>query len=131
MEPYLTAMKKYVDFSGRARRKEYWMFVLIYMVIYVAALVVYGLLTSVGGRGNALATLGALLVLAVALVHLLPAIAVAVRRLHDTGRSGWWLFIGLIPLIGAIVLLVFYCLDSDPGPNQYGDNPKGFEIAPA
>ena len=61
------------------------------------------------------------------LAFLLPSIAVAIRRLHDTGRTGWWLLLALIPLIGAIVLIVFYCLDSQPGENEYGPNPKGVQ----
>jgi uncharacterized membrane protein YhaH (DUF805 family) len=106
-------LKKYAVFSGRARRKEYWMFVLINLIITFVLYLIEGL---VGGPG----ILGGLYSLAV----LIPAIAVGVRRLHDTNRSGWWLLIGLIPLIGTIVLLVFLVQDSQPGENQYGPNPK-------
>jgi uncharacterized membrane protein YhaH (DUF805 family) len=130
MDWYKAAMQKYADFNGRSRRQEFWMFVLIYMLIYIASLVVYFVLIMVSGNheaggGGILPMLGGCLVAIVALAHLVPNIAVAVRRLHDTSRSGWWILIGLIPFIGAIVLLVFYCTDSTPGPNEYGPNPKG------
>lgn len=111
MENFITVMKKYVEFSGRARRKEYWMFILVYLLIYIG-------LTAID------VTLGtAVLGLIFALVCMLPSISVAVRRLHDTGRSGWWLLLSLIPLV-SIVLLVFLCLDSEEGDNDYGPNPK-------
>jgi len=113
MSWYVEALKKYAEFSGRARRKEYWMFVLVNMVIISVLYIIEGL---AGGPGF----LGGLYSLAV----LIPSLAVGVRRLHDTNRSGWWLLIGFIPLIGAIVLLVFTVQDSQPGGNQYGPNPK-------
>jgi uncharacterized membrane protein YhaH (DUF805 family) len=111
--------QKYVDFSGRARRSEYWYFVLFYVIVSVVAGIIDGIL---GTRGTAGGTglVGAI----VSLALLLPGLGVGVRRLHDTGRSGWWILIGLIPLIGAIVLLVFFVQDSHRE-NQYGPNPKG------
>ena len=113
MHWYLAVLKKYAVFSGRARRKEYWMFFLFNIII---ELVLGGIEALAGGSG----VLGGIYGLAV----LIPGIAVAARRLHDTDRSGWWLLIGLLPLIGAIVLLVFMVQDSQPGANQYGPNPK-------
>ena len=113
MNWYLDVLKKYAVFNGRARRKEYWMFFLFNIIIAVVLGFVEGL---VGGPG----VVGALYGLAV----LIPGIAVGVRRLHDTNRTGWWLLIGLIPLIGAIVLLIFFVQDSQAGENQYGPNPK-------
>ena len=113
MNWYLAALKKYAVFSGRARRKEYWLFVLFSVIIAVVLGVVEVL---VGGPG----VLPSLYYLAV----LIPTIAVGVRRLHDTNRSGWWLLIGLIPVVGGIVLLVFTVQDSEAGDNQYGANPK-------
>ena len=110
---YLEVLKKYAVFSGRARRKEYWMFLLFNIII---GLVLGGIAWLAGGPD----VLGSIY----GLVVLIPGIAVSVRRLHDTDRSGWWLLIGLIPLIGAIVLLVFMAQDSQPGANQYGPNPK-------
>lgn len=114
MNWYLGCWKKYVEFSGRARRQEYWMFVLFNILASVAMTVVDGILGTSGA-------LGGLYSLAV----LLPSLAVTFRRLHDTDRSGWWLLICLIPLVGAIVFLVFLCLDSKPGENRFGPNPKG------
>jgi uncharacterized membrane protein YhaH (DUF805 family) len=113
MEWYLGVLKKYVVFEGRARRKEYWMFFLFNIIISVVLAIIDGIIGTAG-------ILGGLYALAV----LLPGIAVTVRRLHDTGRTGWWVLVALIPLIGAIVLLVFMCLDSQPGSNNYGANPK-------
>ena len=116
MNWYIEVLKKYVEFSGRAHRTEYWMFFLINMVVTFAIAMVEAALGSPG-------VLGGLYALAV----LLPALGVSVRRLHDTGRTGWWLLIMLIPLIGPIVILVFMVLDSEEGDNQYGSNPKVVE----
>lgn len=114
MNWYLEVLKKYAVFEGRARRKEYWMFFLFNFIIVFALGIIEEL---IGGPG----LISTLYLLAV----LIPSIAVGVRRLHDIGRSGWWLLIGVIPLIGGIVLLVFFVKDSSAGPNQYGANPKG------
>ncbi len=113
MNWYLEVLKKYAVFSGRARRKEYWMFFLFNIIIAFLLGFVEGLAGSPG-------VIGMLYSLAV----LIPGTAVSVRRLHDTDRSGWWLLITFVPLIGAIVLLVFMIQDSNPGQNQYGENPK-------
>jgi uncharacterized membrane protein YhaH (DUF805 family) len=113
MNWYLDVLKKYAEFDGRARRKEYWMFALINLLITLAIAIVEGIVGTAG-----------LLGLIYGLAILLPAIAVSVRRLHDTDRSGWWLLIALVPLLGAIVLLVFMVQDSKPGTNLYGIYPK-------
>ena len=113
MDWYMAVLKKYADFSGRARRREYWTFALINFLISMG-------LGAVGMFSNIVAVLSWLYVVGV----LIPGLAVAWRRLHDTGRSGWWILIAFIPLIGAIVLLVFLFQDSAPGDNQYGPNPK-------
>jgi len=120
MNWYLTVLKKYAVFSGRARRKEIWMFILFNILISIALSFV-DVATGMYNVESGMGTLSTIYALAV----LIPSIAVGVRRLHDTSRSGWWILIGLIPLIGLIVLIVFYCLDSTPGDNQYGPNPKG------
>lgn len=114
MNWYLGCWKKYVDFSGRARRKEFWMFALF----NILAAFVAGFLDGLLGSGGGISGLYSLAVF-------LPGLAVFVRRLHDTGRSGWWWLLGLLPLIGGIVLLVFLCSDSQPGENRFGPNPKG------
>ena len=119
MNWYIKVLKNYAGFSGRARRKEYWYFFLFNILISFVLMAidhVTGTFSPSAGMG----LLGGIYTLAV----LIPGIAVSVRRLHDTGRSGWWLLISLIPLIGAIVMLVFMVQDSNPGPNQYGENPK-------
>ncbi len=113
MNWYIEVLKKYAVFTGRARRTEYWMFFLFNIIIAVAIGVVEGILGSPG-------VLGLLYSLGV----FIPTLAVSVRRLHDTGRSGLWLLIGLVPLIGFIVLIVFFVQDSEYGQNQYGPNPK-------
>jgi len=119
MNWYLEVLKKYAVFSGRARRKEYWLFFLFNLIIAL----VLGFIDGAAGLADpqsGYGPLGGLYALAV----LIPGIAVSVRRLHDTDHSGWWLFIVLVPLIGAIVLLVFMVRDSLQGQNQYGPSPK-------
>ncbi len=114
MHWYLDVLKKYVEFSGRARRTELWMFFLISWLISIGLAVID---TQVIKKPN---VLGGIYSLAV----LLPTIAVGIRRLHDTGRSGWWYLLILVPCIGALVLLIWFVQDSEPGKNQYGPNPK-------
>jgi len=119
MNWYLKVVRdNYANFSGRARRQEYWMFFLINVLITIGLSVVDGIL------GFGVGTFG-LLSMLYGLAVLIPGLAVGVRRLHDTGRSGWWILIALIPLLGAIVLIIFLVMDSEPGSNQYGPNPKG------
>lgn len=112
--------KKYACFSGRARRQEYWLFVLFNFIAAFVVGFIGGVLAGATGVG-AFSYLGSIYSLAV----LIPGFAVLFRRLHDIGKSGWWWLIAFIPIIGVIVLLVFCCLDSQPGENQYGPNPKG------
>lgn len=104
---------QYVGFSGRARRSEYWWFCL-------ANIIINSILSGLGRNIGLFSVLSGIYGLAV----LLPALAVAVRRLHDIGKSGWWFLLNLIPLVGQIILIVWYCKDSEPGENQYGANPK-------
>ena len=119
MNWYISALKKYAVFSGRARRKEYWMFFLFNIIFAIAAIILDNVIgTAIGGVGYGLIYF--LYLLAV----ILPGIAVAVRRLHDIGKSGGWLFIALIPLIGGIWLLVLMCTEGTPGENEYGSNLK-------
>ena len=105
-EAIQTCFRKYVDFSGRARPSEYWWWVLFVVVAQVVAFLI-----------DDSSTLGGLISLGL----FLPGLAVSVRRLHDTGKSGWFLLLALIPLVGAILLLVFMIQTGDPGPNQYGE----------
>jgi len=113
MDWYLMALKKYADFSGRSQRKEYWMFTLFNLLASFVLVVLGEMLGS-----------GALLQGIYSVAVLLPSIAVTVRRLHDIGKSGWWLLILLVPLIGALVMLYFAVKDSEPEINAYGPNPK-------
>ncbi len=119
MSWYLEALRKYAQFGGRARRKEYWYFTLFNIIFSFTLGFIDGLVGSFDPEIG-IGLLGGIYSLAV----LIPSIAVAFRRLHDTGRSGWWLLIGFIPLIGAIVLLIFMVSDSSEEENQYGVSPK-------
>jgi len=113
MEWYIEVLKKYAVFSGRARRKEYWMFVLVNLIIGIGL----GLLGQLFSALNILSTIYGLAVL-------IPGIAVSIRRLHDTARSGWWLLIAFVPLVGVIVLIILMALEGNSGDNQYGLDPK-------
>lgn len=108
MEHFLDAFRNFATFKGRATRTQYWMFILIYFLIYLGLAAVDAVLDTV------------LFASIFSLIMLIPSISYAARRLHDTGRSGWWQLIALIPLIGAIVLIVFLAQKSQ-GPNQYGE----------
>ena len=119
---------KYADFSGRARRKEFWFFQLHYMLMLYAGLFALlffeGLLTEWEGFGEAgIIVLAPGYFLVYTLILFVPFLAVNVRRLHDVDKSGWWLLIHFVPF-GPLVLLVFFCQDGDSGPNRYGPNPK-------
>ncbi len=123
MDAVRTCLNKYATFSGRARRSEFWWFILFNFAAQIAASIVDGIIAAIIGF-SALAFL-------VMLALFIPGLAVSVRRLHDTGRSGWWLLLGLIPVVGIVVLIVWYATEGQPGPNQYGENPKaGFGAMP-
>ena len=125
MRWYHEALKKYAVFSGRARRTEYWMYILFNFIFSMVAFsidLVVGVATGFGF---------ALLFFLYSLGSIIPSLAVAVRRLHDTGRSGWWFLIGGIPLLGAIILIVFYAQAGQSGANKYGPDPKAVPAAAA
>jgi len=123
MNWYLKCIKQYADFSGRARRKEYWMFTLFNIIFAIVAMII----DNVVGTASPELGYGVFYGL-YALAVFIPGLAVAVRRLHDVGKSGWMILIALIPLIGAIWLLVLMVTDSNPGENQYGQNPKEITV---
>ena len=125
MNWYLQALKKYADFSGRARRKEYWFYMLFYVIILVVLSICDGIIGTTMQTGFGILTL--IYVLAV----LIPSIAVSVRRLHDTGRSGWWILIQFVPIVGIFIFLYFMVSDSNPGANAYGPSPKQGEMPAA
>ena len=116
MKWYFEALRKYAVFHGRARRREFWLFTIINTLIGLV-------LASLDGTFRPSGAYGALTGL-YALATLIPSLAVSVRRLHDTDRSGWWLLISLVPFIGYLVLLVVWLLDGDHGSNRYGPNPR-------
>ena len=113
MDWYLKVLQDYAVFEGRAQRQEYWMFILINILVVIAL----GIIESLIGLSGVVTTLYSLAVF-------IPSLAVSVRRLHDTERTGWWLLIGILPLLGPLVLLIFYCIDGDYGDNDYGPDPK-------
>jgi uncharacterized membrane protein YhaH (DUF805 family) len=114
-----SVFSQYVGFTGRARRSEFWYWTLLQIIVGIVASI---LDRAVFDRNNAAFSV------IVGLGLLLPSLAVAVRRLHDSGRTGWWLLIGLIPVIGTIILIVFYVQDSQ-GDNKYGPSPKTVSAA--
>ena len=119
MSWYLEALKKYATFRGRSRRKEYWYFTLFNMIVMLLLMAIDGMMGSFSSKAG-IGFLSTIYSLAV----IIPGIAVSIRRLHDTSRSGWWLVISFVPIIGGIVLLVFMVQDSKPGENEFGPNPK-------
>ena len=123
MDWYLKVINSYNDFNGRARRKEYWMFVLINLLFSMLAAFLdrmFGITWGEVGYGPLYVVYG--------LIVLIPGLAVIIRRLHDIGKSGWMLLIAFIPLIGVFWLLFLLVTDSTPGENQYGKNPKEINI---
>jgi uncharacterized membrane protein YhaH (DUF805 family) len=125
MEWYLKVVRdNYANFAGRARRKEYWMFVLFNMIFAIVAMIIDNILGTTFNIGDLYSLPYGWLYLLYVLGIIIPSLAVLVRRLHDVGKSGWWFFIVLIPLIGAIWILILVCTDGNPGENIYGPSPK-------
>jgi uncharacterized membrane protein YhaH (DUF805 family) len=112
-EAVRSVLSQYATFSGRARRSEYWFFYLAFVIVTVVA----SILDLIIGMQ--------ILQWIVTAAAIVPSISAGTRRLHDTGRSGWWQLIGIIPIVGWILVIVWYATDSNPGSNQYGPNPKG------
>lgn len=120
------ALSKYAVFTGRSRRSEYWYFVLFQTIIYGMAI-----LLAIGLAGMesspVMVLLSTSLIMILSLAFFLPSLAVSVRRLHDIGKSGWFYLVGFVPLVGVILLIVWFCTDSEYGSNQWGPNPKNPE----
>ena len=120
MDWMLMPLRRYAEFSGRSRRKEYWMFTLLMLIAGIVSGTIEGILginTMVGGIYGPLTTL-------LILGTIVPSISVGIRRLHDTDRSGWWLLIAVIPLIGGLILLFFFVSEGTRGANRFGPDPK-------
>ena len=115
MNYFLDALKKYATFKGRTSRKGYWMFYLLY-VVFAAVMAVLDMLIGTVTVFSGIFALGTVL----------PALAVAVRRLHDIGKSGWYYLLCLIPIVGTILLIIWFCQEGNIGRNEYGEDPKYF-----
>ncbi len=130
MEWMLMPLRRYADFSGRSRRKEYWMFVLLQLIIYAVvgliATMMVGADSATGdGALGIFSGVGLILFVIVILALFIPTLAVTVRRFHDQDKSGWFILLNFIPYIGGIIVFVFMCLEGTKGPNRFGDDPKG------
>ncbi|MFL0356036.1 DUF805 domain-containing protein [Erythrobacter sp. GH1-10] len=119
-------LKRYADFQGRSRRKEYWMFVLLQIIVLVIMAVIVGI---TGGLDENPSGIGGIVLILMGLIYLglffIPGLAVTVRRFHDQDKSGWFILLQFIPYVGGLIVFVFMCLDGTRGPNQYGPDPKG------
>ncbi len=142
MEWMLMPLRRYADFSGRSRRKEYWMFALLNLIIYVvlysimlaamapsisdAAMQAQAGMDPIEPSAGMMAGIGivGMILLVYALAVFIPSLAVTIRRFHDQDKSGWFILLGLIPFVGGIILLVFMCLEGTRGDNRYGPDPK-------
>jgi len=118
MSWFLKALKNYAGFSGRSRRKEYWFFILFYIIFFMVLAFLDGLLGTFSVE-TGIGVLTGIFILGM----IVPNIAVTIRRLHDTDRSGWWILICFVPFVGGLVLLVFMILSGTQGNNQYGPDP--------
>jgi uncharacterized membrane protein YhaH (DUF805 family) len=128
----LEPLRRYAEFSGRSRRSEYWLWMLLQAVVFITLSLLTGAemfargpfgYTLAGPNPDAMVPLGAAAALAALVI--IPNIAVQVRRLHDSDRSGWWLLLYAVPILGSLILLIFFLLDGSVGPNRYGHDPRG------
>jgi uncharacterized membrane protein YhaH (DUF805 family) len=126
MEYMLMPLRRYADFSGRSRRKEYWLFTLgiIIVSVVLSLLLVGGMDFNNGGLG-AMGGLSLGILIVFTLAILIPALAVQVRRFHDQDKSGWFVLLNFLPYVGGIIVLVMMCLEGTRGPNRFGPDPKG------
>lgn len=128
MDWMLMPYRRYFDFSGRSRRKEYWMFALFTFLVSLVWMVIANMVAAASLEGSAgfdpVSTIVLLVLGAWALATIIPTFAVTIRRLHDTDHSGFWILIGFIPVVGALVLLYFYLIEGTRGPNRFGPDPK-------
>jgi uncharacterized membrane protein YhaH (DUF805 family) len=120
MEWMLLPIKRYTDFSGRSRRKEYWMFLLGVVIVAILLGIIEGVLGLSGMVAGVYGPLTVIFLLGI----IIPSIAVQIRRFHDQDKSGWFVLLGLIPFVGGLIVLVFMCLEGTKGPNRFGADPK-------
>ena len=123
MEYFFKVFRDFADFKGRSHRKEFWMFGLINFLLMVALFMVCTAIATMSDDFGIF--LGVAVLLIYFLIIFVPCLAVTVRRFHDTGKSGWFTLLHFIPTVGVLIILIFMCIDSDPGDNRYGPNPKG------
>lgn len=122
MEWMLMPLKRYADFTGRSRRKEYWMFALFQLIVVLVPMFI---IFSISDMTAGPPVLLWVFLIAYLLVFLVPSIAVSIRRFHDQDKSGWFYLLSFIPYVGGIIVFVFMCLEGTSGPNRFGDDPKG------
>ncbi len=120
---YLEVFRRYAEFSGRSRRKEYWMFALFNVLFVLGLAVVMAVLASIFGDTGIVFIIPVIILIIYFAVVFIPSLAVTVRRLHDTGKSGWFILLNLIPYVGGLIIFIFMVLDSEPGENKWGPNP--------
>jgi len=132
MNEFIKPYFKYAQFNGRADRKEFWYFFLFYIVVYTLLAIVDGIAfggnVSMAQDGFSASSSGPLQAI-FALGSFIPMLAVTFRRLHDINKTAWWILLGLIPLVGTIILIIWYARKGDPAPNTYGDAPEGSRAA--
>lgn len=126
MNWFLVALKKYAVMSGRARRKEYWFFILFSSLISLIFPIFYGIFNSINPSelNNIIIYMWTIYMI----LMIVPNFTVTIRRLHDTNHSAWWLFLYLIPFAGALVIFIFMVIDGDKGPNRFGEDPKAIDF---
>lgn len=132
MDWMLMPLRRYAEFSGRSRRKEYWMFALLnFLIAAFVGVVTLVMAVSVSSESAMMVVVTPVLILwfLLSLALVIPGLAVTIRRLHDLDKSGWTILLALIPLIGPIILLIFYCTEGTRGPNRFGPDPKAGEPA--
>lgn len=132
MNEFIKPYFKYAQFSGRADRKEFWYFILFYVVAYAILAIVDGMVfggTVAMTRDSFSASSSGPLQAIFALGSFIPMLAVTFRRLHDINKTAWWIFVGLIPLVGTIILIIWYARKGDPAANAYGEAPEGSRAA--
>lgn len=124
MDWMLMPYRRYADFSGRSQRKEYWMFMLLFLIVYAVGFTIMLGGGFGGDQPGPLFWVGGVLVGLFVIASFIPSIAVQVRRFHDQDKSGWFVLLNFVPYVGGIIVLVFMCIEGTRGPNRFGPDPK-------